>query len=687
MEDRTSSRHGQMLIALLTLCAIALILVSGWYYWHQRIATETLVSQGLRAVAEIKAKQIANWRRERLGDGRAFESLPILRLARRVLSRPDMKAADRADLLDAMERLERGFLYTAAALVDRNGTIRLQSDLAPSNPARIAELGKAATEAADVGLQDLYWDTKLRRPLMALSVPVHGLGAFIFTIDPHRFLYPFLELWPVLSATAETDLVRRDGNRTLCLSDLRSRPGSAFHAWLPVRLPDTPMNSGKTSKATDYRGVTVERTVVPIPDSPWYLIAKIDTSEVDAPVARFGWEMALIIALIALAHAAGTAFIWRDQQMHIHRERERLLQRVAYDSPAYLWMTSAEGENVFINRTFAEFLGTNRQSLGKEWLPYLHPDDAEQIFEEFSRCMKAHIEYVGEQRVRRFDGEYRYLISTGRPRFSDDGEYLGHSGSLFDITERKQAEQQLQAANAALAEELKERAERENEIRSLSARLINAQEEERSRLARELHDDLSQQIAALSIAVSNLKTGVPLEFAEVRSQSERIRERLAQLGEGVRRLSHELHPAILQYSGLNAALRVYCSEFAALAGIRIAFHSNGSFAGMPPATALCAYRITQEALQNVVKHAHTQEAEIALTRSGNTVKLTISDNGVGMDLNVARTARGLGLTSMTERARLVNGTVDIQSAPGRGTTLTVTLPVEPEFVVPSLNAK
>ncbi len=330
MEDEIpSSRHGQILIALFTAGAIALIAATGWYYLRQRAAREAMVTQGLRAIAEIKAKQIANWRGERLGDGRVLTSSAILHVAKRVLASRVPEAADRADLLDVMQKLEREFLYTGAALVDREGTIRLELNIA-ADPARIGELGKAAAQASDVSLQDLYWDAKLGRPLMALSVPVEGMGAFLFSIDPERFLYPFIKLWPVPSATAETVLVRREGNRTVYLSDLRDKPGSGFHFWRPVRVPrrtEAQTKSGWAFKQLDYRGVTVEGTVVPVPNSPWYLIAKIDASEVDAPVSHLGWEMAWIMALIALANATGAGFIWRSRQMRIYQERAILKSR------------------------------------------------------------------------------------------------------------------------------------------------------------------------------------------------------------------------------------------------------------------------------------------------------------------------------------------------------------------------
>lgn len=316
----------------------------------------------------------------------------------------------------------------------------------------------------------------------------------------------------------------------------------------------------------------------------------------------------------------------------------------------------------------------------KKFLEAIIPEDRDRTEEALNAAAKKGEDYDVQFRICLPDGSVRWIAAHGRTQYGPAREPVRMLGVAQDVTDRKQAEHQLERAYAVLAQELEERARKEKEIQGLSARLMSAQEEERSRLARELHDDLSQQIAAVSVAASNLKTEIPAEFADARSQSERIRERLADLGQGVRRMSHELHPAILQYSGLDTALRAYCSEFAALAKIQVNFRSDGSFRDMPSEVALCAYRITQEALQNVAKHARTDKAEVTITHSGRMLKLIISDNGIGMDPNTAGGDGGLGLTSIRERARLVNGRVDIQSRPGAGTTVTLRVPVQTEEI-------
>jgi PAS domain S-box-containing protein len=365
----------------------------------------------------------------------------------------------------------------------------------------------------------------------------------------------------------------------------------------------------------------------------------------------------------------------KEAEEEIARRETQLVeaQRIAHIG-SYEWDIRAD--KVYRSAELYQIFGVSHDEFEPTFEGYLariHPEDRASTKEAIERAFRECKPFDHEERIVRPDGRVKVLRSQGQWLCEPAGPPLKLIGTCQDITDRKQAEEQQRAAHAALAQELKERARAEKEIQNLSARLINAQEEERTRLARELHDDLSQQIAALSVAVSNLKRGIPAEFAETLAQSERIREKLTHLADSTRRLSHELHPATLQHCGLDVALAALCSEFGKLAGIRLAFRSDGSFDSVPPAIALCAYRVTQEALQNIAKHAQTDQADVTLTHLSRALRLTVSDEGVGMDLNA--TSRGLGLTSISERTRLVNGTVDIQSERNRGTTLTLTLPL------------
>lgn len=226
----------------------------------------------------------------------------------------------------------------------------------------------------------------------------------------------------------------------------------------------------------------------------------------------------------------------------------------------------------------------------------------------------------------------------------------------------------------------RELVEAEKQILGLNERLINAQEEERKRIARELHDDFSQQIAVLGILVSNLRQNLSDQDGTCRDQTERVRGKLLGLAESVRHLSHRLHPAILELAGIASALRAHCAEFTSVSGVKVSFTSKGEFDDLSPATAICIYRVAQEALQNVAKHADAKQAVVALKRSGRSVSLAITDYGAGCDADGNRVSGGLGLVSMKERVRLVNGNFSFNSEPGRGTSVEVKIPVEHSLV-------
>lgn len=213
--------------------------------------------------------------------------------------------------------------------------------------------------------------------------------------------------------------------------------------------------------------------------------------------------------------------------------------------------------------------------------------------------------------------------------------------------------------------------EREEEIRSFSARLLQAREDERKRLALELHDDVNQQLAAVNLGLANLQRLIPAGDSEVESQSVLIHRQLLQVTDAIRRISHDLHPAILEISGLGAAIRSCCAEFEALTKIRVDFTADGDFAGISPAVSLAFYRILQEALQNVAKHADSESVRVDLRRAGSVLLLTVSDSGKGISSSIARTRTGLGLLGIRERARLAGGDVSIRSAPNEGTTVIV----------------
>ena len=230
----------------------------------------------------------------------------------------------------------------------------------------------------------------------------------------------------------------------------------------------------------------------------------------------------------------------------------------------------------------------------------------------------------------------------------------------------------------ALERQRTARAARESQeaIRDLAGRLMTAQEEERRSIARDLHDDVNQELAAQSIALSTLSDRLPGDTASgVREEIARLQSRTVDVAKTIRHLSHSLHPGTLQHAGLVAALRGYCRSFEQEHGLSVAFRADGDFSGVAPDASLCLYRVTQEGLGNVARHAGAQHARVTMRREGDHVALTISDDGRGFDLAEARRRPGLGLISLDERVRLVGGRLTIDSQSQRGTELRIRVPL------------
>jgi signal transduction histidine kinase len=266
-----------------------------------------------------------------------------------------------------------------------------------------------------------------------------------------------------------------------------------------------------------------------------------------------------------------------------------------------------------------------------------------------------------EYRLRRHDGEYRWVLDHGVPRFNPDGSFAGYIGSVIDVTVRKAAEETLA---------------------TVSRKLIEVQEQERTRIARDLHDDINQQLAMVAVEIEQLKQAPPRSPVELTSRLAELNTRINEISTGVQSISHELHSPQLEFLGIVAAMKSLCNEFGARQALHIDFSSR-DIPFVPHDVSLCLFRVLQEALHNAAKHSQSRNFEVRLDYSANQVQLTVSDHGTGFDVERETHKGGLGLTSMRERVRLVGGRIEIKSKPMTGTTIRVRVPVgSQEFLQP-----
>ncbi|HET9982136.1 MAG TPA: PAS domain-containing protein [Longimicrobiales bacterium] len=237
-----------------------------------------------------------------------------------------------------------------------------------------------------------------------------------------------------------------------------------------------------------------------------------------------------------------------------------------------------------------------------------------------------------------------------------------------DVTERKEAE-------AAVAQREEALRHSHAQARTLAARLLVAQEDERRRVAREIHDDVVQQVAALGIALSALKLRLPPKVFAAPGPFDDLQRRIDMLAESVRTISHRLHPSLLEDAGLVTAVRSHCAGIGRAAGIAIRVEAGEGLERIPTDCAVVAYRVAQEALRNVVKHSGAADAEVRVWRAGDELCLRVSDCGAGFEPAELGRRAGLGLVSMQERARLAGGSLVVESHPHAGTRVEVRIPL------------
>lgn len=456
--------------------------------------------------------------------------------------------------------------------------------------------------------------------------------------------------------------------------------------------------------------------------------------------------------------------------------------RIAADAaPVLIWMSGPDKLCTFFNKPWLEFTGrTLEQEMGNGWAEGVHPDDRQ-------RCLKAYVEafdarrpFVMEYRLRRHDGEYRWICDAGTPRQDNPGNFVGYIGSCIDVTEPRsttealaESENRLRSILETAAEgiitidergiilsantaaeklfgytapewigrnvsvlmpesyreehdqcparfwrarkpknfgnssevsgqrkdgsvfpvelsvseiqlagrsvftgfvrDITERRQTERIAFELSGRLIRAQEAERARLARELHDDVTQRLACLAIDAGRLAS---TQNGADRSETMReIRDGLVRLSEDVHSLSYRLHPALLEDLGLGDALKAECDRFARQESISVEIQLEEVQTTIPRDTGLCLFRVTQEALRNVARHARARSAAVSLRPLEGGLQLAVTDTGIGFDPGQHRHRPSLGLASMRERVRLVDGELDIESAAGQGTSIIVWVPL------------
>jgi PAS domain S-box-containing protein len=348
------------------------------------------------------------------------------------------------------------------------------------------------------------------------------------------------------------------------------------------------------------------------------------------------------------------------------RESEERFRLMASTAPVLIWMSDRDKLCTYFNKSWLDFTGRTLESeLGNGWLEGVHPEDVKTCLDTYTRAFDRREAFTMEYRIRRHDGEYRWMLDTGVPRFNPNGSFAGYIGSAVDVTDHNKAEEVLS---------------------SVSRRLIEAQEEERRFIARELHDDMSQRVALLAIEIQRLEEALPISSPALRSQTAEISRHTLEISKEVQSLSHRLHSSKLELLGVAAAMKSFCNELSAQQKVDISFAHSDVPQSLPPDISLCLFRVLQEALRNAVKYSGVRHVEANLQGVQGAILLTVRDSGVGFNVEEAMKDHGIGLISMRERVSLVRGAFSITSKPMAGTEINVRIPLTTEALPHHMSA-
>ncbi len=345
------------------------------------------------------------------------------------------------------------------------------------------------------------------------------------------------------------------------------------------------------------------------------------------------------------------------------RESEERFRTMANAAPVMIWMASPDALCTFFNQPWLDFTGRPlEQQTGNGWAESVHPDDLRRCMDTYLQAFQERKNFEMEYRLRRADGEYRWILDIGVPRFEPDGAFAGFIGSCSDITELKLAEDRL---------------------RQLSRRLIKLQDEERQRISRELHDTTASSLTAL---IANLalvqRSAAALDTRARRALAESL-DMARQCAREIRTVSYLLHPPLLNELGLASALRWYTDGFAKRSGVHVDLDLPARLDRLPPDAETALFRIVQEGLTNIHLHSGSPTARIEIAQRAHEITLVLQDEGRGIPPNILEgpadniKGLGVGIAGMRERVRQLGGHMEILTGK-QGTTVKAILPTPEE---------
>jgi PAS domain S-box-containing protein len=338
----------------------------------------------------------------------------------------------------------------------------------------------------------------------------------------------------------------------------------------------------------------------------------------------------------------------------LQEEPEKLWRYLFEEASLGIAVEDTEGKLLLTNRALSTMLGySNEELCHMHCAQFSHPEDSQDDWALFQKLRAGAID--------RYSFEKRYVKRDGTKIW----------GRLnVSILRRSEGPSLV----FAMVEEITERKRTEDALSRMTRQLLEAQEQERTRIARDLHDDFNQRLAMLAIGIDQLREDLPSPSEGVLRRLDELHKHTLEISGDVQALAHELHSPKLDYLGIAAVMKNFCKQFSERQNVKIDFSDEG-LATVPREISLCLFRVLQEALHNALKHSGVRHFTVELRGAADAVQLTVHDSGVGFDPDVVLQGSGLGLTSMKERLKLVDGIVSIHSQANGGTTVQARVPL------------
>jgi len=476
---QTGRRTAYVLVLIFVLLAAGIVSAGSLYYRNYEKQYRAGVESQLSAIADLKVGELVQFRKERLGDAAIlFRNASFSALIRRFLENPRDAGAQR-QVQAWIGKYQAHYQYDRISFLDTRGVERMS---APTGPEPVAAtISRRASEIPRSGLvtfQDFYRDEHNQRIYLAVLLPIFDeqngsrpLGVLVLRIDPGIYLYPFISRWPIPSRTAETLLVRRDGNDALFLNELRFKTDSALNLRIPLTTGELPAVQAALGRegiveGVDYRGVPVIAQVRRVPDAPWFLVARMDTAEVYAPLRERLWAIVGLAGVLLLGAAGATGLLWRQQNMRFYRERYRAGEEMRESEERYRRVSSVISDiaySCFATETGGYAIdwltGATERITGYSadelkamrcWGSLVIEEDRA-LFDEHVAGLAPASSGSCELRVRHKDGSLRWLASSAECVLSPGVPRTPRIyGGLVDITGRKRAEAALRVKDRAI---------------------------------------------------------------------------------------------------------------------------------------------------------------------------------------------------------------------------------------------